>query len=397
MIRRERAAPAEGFSLVELVISIALMLIVTATVFSIADPSRGAFQAQLESSDVQQRLRVAADRLSQDLKRAGAGVYAGPETGPLTYWLPPLLPYRYGMVAADPPGSYKSDTISILLVPATASQTILSSPVGPGRLTLHVDAAAGCPEYDDLCGFTSGMMLAIYDDYGRFDLFVLASTAVGSGQLEPVGPLETRYEAGARVVAIEQRTYARKFNAAQGFHQLASYDGSGNPDVPVVDHLVALEFRYYGSPQPPVLRKPLTDPKGPWTSYGPKPPPLDETPTDYPLGENCVFRFDSESGLYSSRLPVLAAGDALVELAAAELSDGVSWCPDAVTSNRFDADVLRIRKIAVRIRVESAIDALRGPAGVLFSRAGTARAGNRFVPDRETRFEITPKNLNPAP
>jgi hypothetical protein len=86
-----------------------------------------------------------------------------------------------------------------------------------------------------------------------------------------------------------------------------------------------------------------------------------------------------------SRLPALGSGAALVPLAAELLTDG-PWCPDAASPNRWDADLLRVRRVDVVIRVEAALDALRGPAGVLFSRPGTASA--RFVPDREAKVSI---------
>jgi len=56
--------------------------------------------------------------------------------------------------------------------------------------------------------------------------------------------------------------------------------------------------------------------------------------------------------------------------------------------------VLRIRRIRVTVRVQSALASLRGPAGVLFLRAGTARAGEQYVPDVEVQFDIAPRNMN---
>jgi hypothetical protein len=159
-----------------------------------------------------------------------------------------------------------------------------------------------------------------------------------------------------------------------------SYDGSTNADLPVVDHVVGLAFEYFGDPQPPVR---------------PRPPALGVQPTTYPAGENCVFQVDFNSGRQVPRLSSLGEGThPLVKLTAADLTDG-PWCPDATDPNRWDADLLRVRKIAVTIRVEAAIDALRGPAGTLFVHAGTSRGGLGVVPDQEIRFQVSPRNLNP--
>ena len=86
-------------------------------------------------------------------------------------------------------------------------------------------------------------------------------------------------------------------------------------------------------------------------------------------------------------------GSGLVKLTAAQLKDG-PWCPTAASVNRWDADLLRVRKIGVTLRVQAANAALRGPAGTLFARGGTSRGGDRFVPDQEIHFEISPRNLN---
>jgi hypothetical protein len=177
-------------------------------------------------------------------------------------------------------------------------------------------------------------------------------------------------------------------------YQLMHYDGA-NSDVPVVDNVVGLTFEYFGDPQPPIMKKALADPTGPWTTYGPKPPPPGQKPTSYPAGENCVFRSDG-TPIAAPRLPVLGPGGdttTLVPLTKAMLTDG-PWCPDDANPNRFDADLLRIRKIAVHLRLQTPVDALRGPAGPLFKYGGTSRGGNRFLPDQEVRFQVTPRNLN---
>jgi hypothetical protein len=55
------------------------------------------------------------------------------------------------------------------------------------------------------------------------------------------------------------------------------------------------------------------------------------------------------------------------------------------------------RRVHVTLRVEAAPASLRGPAGPLFTRAGTSTSPERFVPDREIRFDVTPRNLEAGP
>jgi prepilin-type N-terminal cleavage/methylation domain-containing protein len=301
---------AHGFSLIEMIIALAITLAATAGVFALIVPAQGRFSAEAEAADMQQRLRVVAGTLVRDLGRAGMGAHAGAAGGSLLIQLAPVLPYRAG-VNGDPPGTYTSDTITVLSVP----------------------------------------------------------------------------EDGTQIVST---IYWLK-RAVAGTWQLMSSDGPGNPDVPVADHIVGLSFDYYGDPQPPLMRKSPSDPIGPWTTYGPTPSMAASPP--FAPGENCIFLNDG-SPMPQPRLAALgAAGTALVRLTAAQLTDG-PWCPDPSALDRWDADLLRVRRIAITVRVEAALSELRGPAGPLFVHPGTSHGGAAWVPDREARFDVTPRNLN---
>jgi hypothetical protein len=173
-----------------------------------------------------------------------------------------------------------------------------------------------------------------------------------------------------------------------------SYDGYLR-DEAVIDNVVDLEFEYYGDPRPPYI----TDISERTTTYGPKPPELGTTPSGsdtwpWPAGENCVYFVDPATGQHAPRLADLAPGSqALVQLTEAMLTDG-PFCPEPGVPSRFDADLLRVRKIGVLLRVQVAAANLRGPAGVLFRNAGTGVHARTMVPDQEIRFEVTPRNFN---
>ena len=106
-----------------------------------------------------------------------------------------------------------------------------------------------------------------------------------------------------------------------------------------------------------------------------------------------MFRVDPGSGLQVPRLDTLAAGIGQVELTEAQLTDG-PFCPDDMMPKRFDADLLRVRRVRATIRVQAALEALRGPAGALFLKGGTSADGSRWIPDQEISFDVTPRNLN---
>ena len=78
-----RAGSEAGFTLIEMLVSTALIVLVTGGVFSMLNPSYGTFQAQPEVADMQQRMRVAADTIQKDLVMAGAGTYSGFMVGTL--------------------------------------------------------------------------------------------------------------------------------------------------------------------------------------------------------------------------------------------------------------------------------------------------------------------------
>jgi prepilin-type N-terminal cleavage/methylation domain-containing protein len=379
-----------GFSLMELVIAMALTSTVLACVFALARPAQDAFAVQPEVADMQQRLRIAGDALTRDLAGAGAGAYLAGHSGPLIRFFAPVLPFRQGLSSDDAPGTMRTDAVTVIAVPATAAQTTLVGPLMPGVLTLQTAPEAGCPAGTNLCGFSAGLTIAIYDDSGNFGVFTVAEVTDEASQItltsRPDDSLSTTYRSGSNVVQVQVDTFALKADMAAQAFQLTHADGSARADVPLVDHVVGLAFDYYGEPRPPALESGTA-------SYGPAPPPVGVQTTAYPPGENCGFQIDPASGEPVARLSALAPGTALVPLTAAQLTDG-PWCPDEANANRWDADLLRIRTVGVTVRVEVASAALRGPARLLFVHPGWSTSPNRSAPDLEIRFQVSPRNVN---
>jgi Tfp pilus assembly protein PilW len=382
-----------GFSIVEVVLAMSVVLLVTAGVFSVLNPAQGSFSTQSEVADIEQRLRVASDTLYRDLVMAGAGAYIGTQTGPLTSYFAPILPSRQGAVNDDPPATFRRDTVTLFHVPTTSAQTTISQVIAGTSPELRVHLSPGCPRGQTLCGFAAGMTVVVFDVSGQVGLFRVTDVHGSSASLRANrAGNDSTFPEGAKIAQISSRTYSLK----KATSQLVQYDGTTNADVPVVDHVVGLTFDYYGDPQPPRRTgRSLDDPTGPWTTYGPAPPAVTaQIPgRGYPAGENCTFVAVRET--HAPRLPVLGgSGTAtLVKLTEAQLTDG-PWCPDGANVNRFDADLYRVRKLEVTMRVESANAALRGPAGALFRHSGTSSGGGAWLPDQQRTFQVTPRNLN---
>ena len=385
----------KGFSLVELLLAMTITMVVTAATLSLIGPAHDMFQVQPETADLHQRLRVGVDALQRDLLMAGAGMYAAGTVGPLHQALAPVLPYRaFGSASDAARGTYfRTDAISLLFVPTTASQTTLSIPMAAGALGITIENPATCPvaTMTQICGLTARDQVIVFDRTGGWDVFSVDHID-GDMAMTLKGQAPTRdYVVGSNVAEAMAITYALKADPASGAFQLVRSDGS-DPSQPLLDHVVKLDFRYFGDAAAPRV----LDDVGmtPRTSYGPAPPPLDQSISGWPAGENCTFTV--VDGHHQTRLSALAASGSVIEIPPATLTDG-PWCPDALARNRFDADLLRIRRVRFTLRVQTAMASLRGPAGLLFTHGGLSRSAGRTVPDIEIALDVTPRNLNLEP
>jgi hypothetical protein len=384
-----RAKSDAGFTIIEVLIAAAIMMTVTGAIFGMMNPSQGLFQTQPEVSDLQQRLRVGVDTLQKDLIMAGAGTYTGASAGALSFFVAPILPYRAIGDNTDPPRGvfFRDDAITMMYVPPTPAQTTISLPMPPQSSEIKVTDQANCPKGNELCGFETDMRLIIFDPDGNWDTFTVTQVQGDAAHIQHRGQdFTVPYAAGARVTQVRTAMYYLDPAA----DRLMFYDG-WDTEVPVVDNVVGLKFEYFGDAQPPELTgKPLTAPYGPWTTYGPKPVPLTETRPGWPAGENCTFMV--LNGQHVPRLADLSDNVGQVPLTADMLSDG-PWCPDAAKPNRFDADMLRLRRVRVTVRVQVGLERLRGADPLRFARPGSG-LGSRVVPDQEISFDITPRNMN---
>ena len=363
-----------GYSLVELLISSAIMITITGAIFNLVNPAQGSSQTTPEISDLQQRVRVGSDFLFKELIMSGAGTYQGPVRGALVNFFAPIIPRRLGRTSPDPIDMYRSDTITLSYIPNTYSQTTISSPMPNVSAELKVTNQPNCPSGQELCGFTEGMEVLIFDNSGNFDIFTVTQVQDDAAHLQHRGQdLSYPYGIGASVTQVKRETYYwcrpgsdRTCPNEETASQLRQYDGA-TTDVPLVDNVVGLVFEYFGDMNPPLQPKP-------------------------PLGvENCLY---DTAGVFKN-LPVLAADEgSLARLTPALLTDAAGTDLCGAGSSQYDPDLLRVRKIKVTLRVQVAAEALRGANTLLFRNPGGARESARQVPDYTVSFEVTPRNLN---
>jgi len=349
-----------GFSLTESLIAMALMLTVTGAIFSLVNPATMTSQAQPAVIDMQQRARVASDLLFRDLFMAGAGVYSGPATGALTRFFAPIIPRKMGFQNADVYTVVRPDAINISYIPNTYSQTTIRDPMPLPSAELKVEDMPNCPKGEELCGFTEGMTLLIFDESGHFDFFTVTEVQDDAGHLQHrQQDLSYPYSAGANITQAESHQYY--FDAVN--HQLRHYDGYLS-DVPVVDNVVGVLFEYFGDPQPP------TEPK----------PPVGTA--------NCLY--DASGNLLGGLTTLSSQGGSLAALPLSMFGDG-PWCGNGY--NQFDADLLRVRKVRATVRVQAGESQFRGSSAE-YNVSGFSSSAWTGAPDFTVRFEVTPRNLN---
>ena len=386
-----------------MLIATVIMMAVTGATFALMNPAQGMFVAQPEVSDMQQRLRIAVDTLQKDLLMAGAGTYSGNnKLGSLGQYVATILPDREGNITPDPPGTFKCTTTfcSSLGGERHHHAHVRASDVGPdddsGRDAAELGRVEGersspdVPSSDELCGFKEGMQVMIFDDTGASDIFSITNVQTSALHLAAQGPGSFEGLRGRTrfITQIAAATYWLKTDTVAETYQLMRYDGY-QTDVPIAENVVGLAFEYFADPSPPVLLKSVTDPIGPWTNYGPKPPAVgvNVSSDNWGAGENCLFMVSGGVQVPRTEMatPLGPVNGPLVKLSPAQLTDG-PWCPDAI-----DRQSLRRRSAA---HPESSRHAARAGRHEVAARADRARssfaaarrrAGSATSPTRRSR------------
>ena len=89
---------------------------------------------------------------------------------------------------------------------------------------------------------------------------------------------------------------------------------------------------------------------------------------------------------------VLPADEGSLSILTADMFKNGPWCGSG--DSEFDADLLRVRKVRVTLRMQVSSPSLRGSDATLFANPGKSQGGNRLVPDYFVRFDVSPRNLN---
>jgi prepilin-type N-terminal cleavage/methylation domain-containing protein len=349
-----------GFSLVEVLVSLAIMVVVGGAFLQVAAGGQQLARSQSEGTDLHQRIRVAVDRLRSDIALAGTGPLRG-DFGPgLGAYLAPVLPARLGARRADPALTATIDRLTVVYVPEGVWPATLSAPMASAVAPLVIDATEpGCPAAG-VCGFTVGSRALVVDTSGTaagHEFFTVTGTAGGLFHDGANPPFTRAFGAGAFVVPVVQRTY--QFDQAE--RRLVVYDGYQS-EMPLIDNVVDARFSYFIDGA---------------ASSVPRPPDG---------AANCVYAAGAPP---VPRLDDLGSGVAAI--APAALADGPICGAGA---SAFDGDLFRIRRVRVVLRLQAASDELRG-SGAFFARPGRSSNGYSDVPDFEVTFDVSPRSMGP--
>lgn len=356
MMTGSPAVRRRGFTVLEVLVAAALGLGALAVLVPMMRHAGETSRAMPASADIEQRARAAAALIERVLMRAGEGFTTGPYAGSLSAVVPAVFPHRRRVTSGDAPLSAFGDRFSAWRTDGSLARvgiaTSMATPLDPIALWW----TAPCEATNAACRFAEDDLALVHDRRGRFAAIrVVAPTPGTIGHIPadlgiPFEVADDPQVARLRMVTVSYDAATRMVRA-----------GEGGAESPLIDHVVAFDVRYLGDPRPP---------------RGPVPP----------LGEaTCLV-----DAAGNPSLPALIADTGpWVELTPAMLSDGPICGAGA---SAYDADLLRVRRITVRMRLEAADQHLRGVDPARFTNPGLARS-TAVSPDREVRIDVTPRNL----
>jgi prepilin-type N-terminal cleavage/methylation domain-containing protein len=329
-----------GFTLVELLVAAALVLVIAAAASALSTGMHRAFERSVTSSELTARARAGLALVTADLHRAGSGVAIGPALQGLADVAAVVLPRR----SLDDP-AFAAPFSAVTVLRASGAQGVVRDRALAGTTVLQLDAAAPSVRQDGSAGLQPGDAVLVIDT-ARAESAVVGGVDAAAWRITTAAPLRHTFEPGTLVAAVERTTYGLRTDA-DGNTRLVRRT-SGGAEQPVVDRVAQFDLSFWAASEPP-----MPGVYEAWyPTYGPLPPPLDvdDERDAWDVGENCILGADG-AGARLPRLAQRGPAGALVELTPADLLDG-PWCPDAMDAEAFDADLLRLRRIDLRLRVD---------------------------------------------
>ena len=222
-----------GFTVIEILIALAIVMLIAGALASVVEPARAAFDRVPAELDLQQRGRTAIEVITQAVRSAGKNVPATNALGAFSEIVPAVS-------VADPEESgdaFATLTVIVPVVDGAQGVLVVNQPGAGAALTL---ATAPCPNVKDVCGFNPGMSAVITDGAGHSDVFVVVSTVVGSRRLTADRIFSQPYPIGSAVIEIDQHTFSLASQTDGSFSLIR--ETAAGAIQPVVDFVTTLSF-----------------------------------------------------------------------------------------------------------------------------------------------------------
>ncbi len=216
----------QGFSLVELLVALAICSLVSAAIGAMVPPSRAVFEQTPAVLELQQRGRTAIDAIAQAVRSAG-----------ITDGVPPMV-----LSAPDPSGERFTQLLAIARALHAAEGKLDADQQGSsGDLLL---SESSCPAVNDVCGFRPGASVVIADGLGRFDLFTVIATNQGLNSISSSVAFAQPYPAGSFLIEVDAYTF--RLDAAPDGSTTLVRETVAGAIQPIVDHVTGLSFHASG-------------------------------------------------------------------------------------------------------------------------------------------------------
>ena len=168
-----------GFTLVELLVAMTVTLVALGLAVALLHPVSVAFNSLPEANDAQQRLRVAAQTLAEEIMGAGAGPVVGWGGRAVPVW-PAVLPCRWAgePLATRPDGCARDDALSVVAMPLAAPQGVVAEDVTSSGSPSRAASATACALSNPACRFHEGARAIVADGSGGWDIVPITAVSM---------------------------------------------------------------------------------------------------------------------------------------------------------------------------------------------------------------------------
>lgn len=221
-----------GFSLIELLVACALLMIIASAVAALAAPLRSALDRSDAGAQLETTARAALEPLVADVRASGSDAAVGDGQFRLAAVVPRVWPTPdLGTdVFATPGGAVRVTRID------GGAQAVLAAPAAVGAAAVTIETASRCSGGPPACGFAPGTAVVIYTDLGAEHANV---QAIGAGVLVLDRALALPFPAGAVVASPVTATYGTR--PAGGDSRTLVRITGGGAEQPMLDNVVEFE------------------------------------------------------------------------------------------------------------------------------------------------------------